>query len=134
MGKKNKRYTDSKIKKRDQDPFKNLNPGLNLKTRQEEIGVDYLHKLSNEEKEWLDKFNNEYVNASLDREHLENNIHNTLELKQSIDKRNNDRKECFYTREKAAGTLRYTNDLKGNVSKNNDYEDKLIEKLDKKKN
>ena len=60
VSKKNKRYSDSQIKKRDKDPYPALNPGLNLKTRHEEIEIDYLHKLSPEEAKWLNKFNEEY--------------------------------------------------------------------------
>lgn len=36
---------------------------LNLKVRQEIIEIDYLNKLSPEEKAWLNQFNKEYVNA-----------------------------------------------------------------------
>ena len=126
----NKRYSKSKIKKRDTVKYPALDPGLNLRTRQEEIAIDYLHKLSKEEAEWLNKFNEEYVNASLDRTNLEKNIHSTKAAKQSIDKRNNDRKKDAYTREKASGSLVYINDMTVEKSNNMDYEDSIIEKLD----
>lgn len=127
---KSKRYSKSKNKKRDRELYSALNPSLNLKTKYEEIAVDYLNKLSQEEKEWLNKFNEEYVNATLDRKNLDNNIHNTKPLKQSVDKRNNERKECFYTREKASGNLRYISDFKGEIANKMNYEDYLIDKID----
>lgn len=36
---------------------------MNLKIRQEELDQDYIHLLSDEEKEWLNQFNKEYVLA-----------------------------------------------------------------------
>ena len=127
----NKRYTKFKKKKRDTERYPALKPNLNLKTRQDEIDIDYLHKISHEEAAWLNKFNEEYVNATLDRKNLKNNINNTKEMKQAIDKRNNARKADLFTREKASGNLKYTSDL---LNKKNsvidDYEDKLIAKLD----
>jgi hypothetical protein len=80
-----------------------LRPELNLKTRYELIDYDYVWKLSEEEKEWLNKFTEEYVNAHLDRKELTNNLHNTKELKQDCDRRNNARNADILTKCKAAG-------------------------------
>lgn len=132
MSQKNKRYSDLKVKKRDTEKYPALVKSLNLKSRQDEIEVDYINKLSVKEREWLNKFNEEYVNASLDRENFDNNIHNTLELKQSCDKRNNDRKECLYTREKASDNLKYLGDDNSKTLTINNYEDKLIDKIETK--
>jgi len=122
----------AKRKKRDMHPYPALRKELNLKTRQDEIEVDYLHKLNKEEAEWLNKFNEEYVNASLDRENLNNNIHDTIPLKQQCDKRNNQRKECAYTRSKASKRLDYLADFNTEVVVDN-YEDMLIDRIDKRK-
>lgn len=130
MTKENKRYTKHKTKKRDKDPYPALNPGLNLRTRQDEIEIDYLHKLSKEEAEWLNRFNEEYVNASLDREDLSKNIHSTEKLKKGIDHRNYTRKKDMFTREKASGNLKYINDLTYDDRLQNDHEDNLIDILD----
>lgn len=112
------------------EPYPALKKELNLKSRQEEIEVDYLNKLNNEQKEWLNMFNAEYVNAHFtDRKKLHKNIHNTKKLKQSCDKRNNDRKECVYTRSKAGSKLKYLEDIGEHVAINN-YEDILINKID----
>lgn len=130
MSKKNKRYSELKVKKRDTVKYPALVKNLNLKSRQDEIEVDYINKLSIEEKEWLNKFNEEYVNASLDRENFKNNIHNTLELKQSCDKRNNDRKECVYTKAKAKDNLKYISDDKSKNMVIDDYENRLIQEIE----
>lgn len=121
-----------KKKRREMEPYPALKRELNLKTRQDEIEVDYLNKLNKDELEWLNKFNSEYVNASLDRENLENNLHKTKKLKQSIDKHNNERKECAYTRSKASYNLKYIDDFKTELSVDKNYEDRLISRLDKK--
>jgi hypothetical protein len=62
--------------------------------------------LSDSELTWLNKFNEEYVVTTLDRENLENNLHNTEELKKDCDTRSNARRRCILTRQKAAGRLK----------------------------
>ena len=120
------------MNRRQKEKYPALNPGLNLRSRHDEIEVDYLHKLSEEEKDWLNKFNEEYVNASLDRQNLDNNLHKTKKLKKSIDKKNNVRKEDIYTMQKASGKLHYLEDIKNKQISLIDNEDKLIEKIDSK--
>jgi len=121
----------SKQKKRDMYPYPALKKELNLKIRQDEIEIDYLNKLTKEEAEWLNKFNEEYVNASLDREELNNNIHNTKELKQDCDRRNHSRRKCAYTVSKSKSRLNYIEDKKVDLVIAN-YEDRLIKKIDRK--
>lgn len=104
------------------------------------IDQDYLHKLSKEELDWLNKFNKEYVSDSLDRDNLENNLHNTPKLKKDCGSRNNSRNRDVLTREKAAKTIiEYDNlrqDEAGHGKEDRlvleDYEDRLIDKLDQK--
>jgi hypothetical protein len=57
-----------KTTKRSKAKYPNLEPRLNSRVRQELIEVDYLHKLNEDELEWLNKFNGEYVNASFNRD------------------------------------------------------------------
>ena len=81
-----------------------LRPELNLRTRYELIDYDYVTKLSEEDKDWLNKFTEEYVNANLNREDLSKNFHNTKELKQDCDRRNNARNRDLLTKSKASGS------------------------------
>jgi hypothetical protein len=59
----------------------------------------------------LNKFTEEYVNASLDSENLENNFHCTDELKKDCYRRNNARNRDILTRAKASGTYISTDEL-----------------------
>lgn len=99
---------------------------MNLKTRQELIDYDYVDKLSEKDKAWLNKFTAEYVNADLDRKNFDNNLHNTLELKQDCDKRNNDRKVDLYGNLKVINMIDNWEDYKSRVSN----EESLAEVLD----
>ena len=85
-----------------------LNPGLNLKTRTDLIDYDYVDKLSKREREWLNKFTEEYVNASVDSKNLKKNLHNTEELKKDCYDRNNARNRCILTLQRAQGKIEYT--------------------------
>lgn len=89
--------------KRSMAKYPALNPALNLKTRTDLIDYDYINQLSNEEKEWLNKFTEEYVIDKLDRDDIQNNIHNTPELKKDCDDRNNARNRDVLTRAQAQG-------------------------------
>jgi len=80
-----------------------LKPELNLKSRYELIDYDYIKKLSEEEKDWLNKFTEEYVNASINTEDLSKNLHNTEELKKDCYKRNNARNRDILTKAKISG-------------------------------
>ncbi len=94
-----------KKNKRNSTKYPALEPKLNLKTRQELIDYDYVSKLNEEEKAWLNKFTEEYVITNLDRVNLDNNIHNTKKLKQDCDRRNNQRKQDAYTLSKVSNML-----------------------------
>lgn len=83
--------------KRQKTKFAALDPKKNLKSRQDLIDYDYLDKLSPSEMKWLNKFTEEYTNASLDRKNLKNNFHNTKELKKDCDRRANKRKRDLFT-------------------------------------
>lgn len=101
----------SKKKKRDTVLYPALRKDLNLKTRQDEIEVDYADKLTTSELEWLNKFNEEFVNANMDRKKPKKNLHKTKKFKKEIDARNYDRKKCAYTQSKARGGLKFLEDL-----------------------
>lgn len=126
MAKKRKKQT-----RRQASKYPNLDPALNLKTRYELLDFDYIDKLSEKEKAWLDKFAKEYNNADLDRKKLKKNLHNTKALKKDCDDRNNARKRCILTRAKASGQAHYLDELNEEQFVNQDFEDKVIKKVDK---
>jgi hypothetical protein len=95
-----------------------LNPGLNLKTRTDLIDYDYLDKLSPSEKKWLNKFTEEYVNASLDTENLKKNLHNNQELKKDCFDRNNARNRCILTMQRAQNKIEYIEENKKVLGEN----------------
>jgi len=119
-----------------------LDPSLNLKSRFDLIDYDYINKLSDEEKEWLNKFTEEYVNASFKND--EKRIHPVIITKEVIKKtgelkdvdqykreseqRNNRRNVDVLTTHKAGGVLNYLEEIKEpEIS----TEDQLIDKIDK---
>lgn len=100
--------TPKKKTRRSQSKYPALDPALNLKTRTDLIVVDYIHKLNDEEKQWLNKFNEEYVNCSFDRKNLKKNLAaKNKKLKKDCDDRNNARNRCILTRQKATGFIEY---------------------------
>ncbi len=103
MKKKNRR---SKVK------YPALDPEFNLKSRSELIEADYINKLSEEEKEWLNRFNEEYVNASFNK-NPKKNLHKSKKLKKDCYDRNNSRNRDILTRAKASGKFHYIDDLTG---------------------
>lgn len=116
--------------RRTKSEYPNLERQLNLKIRQEELYIDYKHKLSPDEKRWLNKFNDEYINANLDTKKLKNNLHRTKKLKKDCQDRNNARNVDVYGEEKKNNNLRYVEDLKENEHPSISYEDLLIDALE----
>ncbi len=82
-------------------------PNVNLKTRQEAIAdvKSYFHKLSPEEKEWMNAFMEEENNANFN--HSGPKLNKTSEDKKRIYNKNNARNRCIFTREKAQNTLAF---------------------------
>jgi hypothetical protein len=120
-----------KLSKRSKAKHPDLSPQFNLKTRADLLDQDYLHELNGEELEWLNKFNSEYVGASLDKDDLDNNLHNTKKLLKDCRDRNNARNRDVLTLEKAKNQLLDYEELYDEAGPNN-YEDSIIEELDKK--
>lgn len=90
----------SKRKGRSSSKYPNLDPSLNLYSRKEEIAdiASYVHKLNDEEKEWLNKFVGEYVNAGVNSKELDKNMTDTEEWKKACYNKNNARNRCIYSR------------------------------------
>lgn len=89
--------------KRSKEKYPALKPHLNLKSRYDLIDYDYVDQLSDEEKEWLNKFTEEYVNANLDSKNSKKNLHKSKKLKKDCYDRNNSRNRDILTRAKAQG-------------------------------
>lgn len=114
-----------KINRRSKAKYPALDPTLNLRTRYEEIeqnqyingvkndnGEIVIRELTSAEKDWLNRFNEEFVNANFN--HKGKKIDATKASKKRSYDKNNARNRCIYTKAKASGTLSYIEDLKLN--------------------
>jgi len=118
--------------KRSKVKYSALDPTVNLKTRYELIAdYDYLDKLSDNEKAWLNKFTKEYVNADLDTKRKSKNLHRTDRLRKDCYDRNNARNRCVWTKCKASGKFVSIDEVPSKVVENENYEETLIEKIDR---
>lgn len=113
-----------KKNKRNSTKYPALKPELNLKTRYDLIDYDYLDQLSEKEKDWLNRFTEEYTNANFD--HKGRKIQkNKEQMKDSYD-RNNSRNRDILTRVKASGKLKDTDTIKEKDISVMSPEDQLI--------
>lgn len=121
--------------RREKSDYPALEPEINLKSRWDEIldVKQYVHKLSEKEKKWMNKFMDEYVCDHVDRQNLKKNLHNNKRLKKSCDDRNNARNRDALTRAKITGFCSHLEDL-NNKDVKIETENKLIENLDEEKN
>jgi len=115
-------------------------PGLdkkyNLKIRQELIDQDYIDKLTDEEKDWLSRFNEEYVSANF--QHKGKKLHKTKKQKRERYQANNKRNVDIFAVSKANEMLRGEKDIKSVLDKSDtnasQHEDTMIALIDMKKN
>ena len=92
---------------------------MNLKARYEEIAdLDYIGKLSESEKAWMNEFMEGYVNAS-----RKSKLFTTKEDWKKNEDRNNARNRCIMTKAKSQGKLVYFSGL----SKYDDYEAQTVD-------
>lgn len=127
--------------KRSKSKYPNLVPKLNTKVRQELIDFDYIDKLSEEEKAWLNQFTGEYLGGNFKKtetgKYSSKNLHKGQTMRKDCYDRNNKRNNDIYSITKGNDMLKtqevmteYLEAVSG--SKNiEDTEDKLIEILDK---
>lgn len=121
-----------KPNRRNRNKYPGLVKELNLKIRQELIDQDYIDKLSETEKEWLNRFNNEYVSASVypkktkDKQKL---LHNTKKLKKDCTDRNNWRNNDVYGIKKISNMLKEEKEYISLVEDNSNLTADEIENL-----
>ena len=100
-----------------------MDPHLNIKTRFEEIEQDQyidgvkdddgnvvIRALTDKEKDWLNRFNEEFVNANFS--HPGKKVKADKASRKKAYDKNNARNRCIYTKAKASGQLQYIEDLK----------------------
>lgn len=87
--------------KRAANKYPGLHRELHPKTRWEYLDGDYYSGLSDEDKEYMSKFNEEYYGASLAKadapETWDDDFHNTRKLRKECTDRNNARNRDLYT-------------------------------------
>lgn len=125
-----KLYTQKPKTKRQLAKYAALNPGLNLKSRTELLDYDYLHKLSDEELTWLNKFTEEYVNANINTQHPRKNLHKSKAMRKDCYDRNNARNRDVLTRQRASNKSVYLDDI---TKKGYSNEDQLNARIELKK-
>lgn len=89
--------------KRAKQKYPALDKNYNLKIRHELFDQDYIHLLNEEEKKFLNKFNSEFFNASVDKKEP---LHSTDELRKDVYDRNNSRNRDIYAISIATGLLK----------------------------
>lgn len=94
-------------KKKNPKRYKAKYPGLtkrfNSRTKHEYIDFDYVDKLTEDEKEWLNNFNEEYLGGNF--QHSGKQLHKTKAAKRDCYNRNNARNRCAYSIAKARGKV-----------------------------
>lgn len=134
--------TKSKRNRRNQSEFPGLDPKLNLKTRSDLVDYDYIDKLNHEEKDWLNRFTEEYVSGKYD--HNGERIHAFEEVpakkgknklvdryKNKAETANNKRNVDIYTTKKAESRLAFFSELLEDEEPVDPYwEEKLIHEID----
>jgi hypothetical protein len=118
-----------KINRRMKAKFPALKPEFNLKRRKELIDYDYIDKLSDKEKEWLNKFTEEYINASFRKNQAP--LHKTKKLRKNCYDRNNASNRDILTIAKVTARAVSIDELREGVEDLVDYD--LIAEIDEKK-
>lgn len=113
--------------RRAKQKYPSLTKGYNLRSRADLLDVDYLDKLSEEEKEWLNAFFEEEVNANFNHDGPKVNRRSKKNKKRVYDA-NNARNRDILTRIKASGA-----DYELKETDSYSIEDQVIEKLDSKR-
>jgi hypothetical protein len=125
--------------KRNKTKYPGLSKKVNTKVRQELIDYDYLNKLTPEEKEWLNKFSEEYNSASFKKSKNGNysrkNLHRTKKQRKDCYDRNNSRNRDIFAITKANDMLKEAEKVKDYLEQKsfrdaNEIENTLIALID----
>lgn len=128
------------MSKRSKSKHPNLTKNLNTKVRQELIDYDYIDKLSDEEKAWLNQFTGEYLGGNFKKtksgKYSNKNLHKGQKMRKDCYDRNNWRNNDIYSVTKGNDMLKdelqmtdYLEALSGSRNPE-DVEEKLIESID----
>lgn len=135
--------------KRDKIKYPALDPLYNLKTRIELIDdlYDYADNLNEEDKDYLNRFSEEFNNANFNHEGKRIHPKRTKKIKYKtkrgkrlVDKfkkeaedRNNARNRCLYTKNKAFGAMEYIQDMEDKGEENENlfvnFQDNIIDSI-----
>ena len=123
--------TNKKKTRRSDKKYPALAKGFNLKLRQDLIDYDYIDKLNDKEKKFLNQFTEEYTNASFKKG--KRPLNKKIQTEKDCYDRNNARNRCILTRAKAAGAVINELDDMAKVVKRKTHnpENELINKIDK---
>lgn len=122
------------MSKRSKVKYPNLQRNMNLKRRQELIDFDYIDKLNDTEKEWLNKFMGEYMSASFPKQvvqkgdteykrHSTKNLHKKDRTKEVYDQ-NNARNRDIYAKKTSTGGMEFFDEIAlDDLRDKNMYED-----------
>lgn len=95
--------TSTKKTRRSQTKYPGLNPGVNGRFRKDAIDFDYLDKLSPEEKDWLNRFMEEYNGTNF--AHPGELLHKDKEEQRKLYGKNNASRRDLVNHQKAKGLL-----------------------------
>ena len=115
------------MSRRSKTKYPALNPQFNLRSRTELLDYDYLNKLSERELAYLNKFTEEYVNASVNVKKRWRNLHKTKTMIRDCFNKNNARNRDVLTQQKAMGKHIYLDDIQdvGNMGSIESLEDRI---------
>lgn len=108
--------------------------GATSRVRREYLDQDYIHLLSEEEKQWLSNFNEEWLGGNF--KHEGEVLHKTVEEQRALWRKNNRQNNDVQGVTKARGHLVYTEDAQDAVEDevnryDTDPESALIEIIDR---
>lgn len=123
-------------KKRQQAKYPGLKKELYSKVKQQYFDIDYINTLSEEEKQWLNDFLNEYYGANLNES--KERMHNTPTLRKDVFDRNNARNRDIYNVAITGGRLDHLDDALliklQEFESDDEFEERLIDLIDEEGN